>query len=64
MIQELRKSMNGDLDYLLEDGSLQDAMTKIAKLSEETTLPDAEEAWSVTYRKILRFIVYHGFSFE
>jgi len=56
--------MNGDLDYLLEDGSLQDAMTKIAKLSEETTLPDAEEAWSVTYRKILRFIVYHGFSFE
>jgi len=45
MIEELRNSMNSDLDNLLEDGSLQEAMTKIAKLSEETTLPDTEKAW-------------------
>jgi len=48
MIQELRNSMNSDLEYLLEDGSLQNAMTKIARLSEEAVLLDAEEAWSVT----------------
>ncbi|EZA61867.1 hypothetical protein DMN91_005540 [Ooceraea biroi] len=45
MTQELYSSMSRGLEDLLEEGSLRDAMTKIAKLSEEATVPDTEEAW-------------------
>lgn len=37
--------MNNDLEDLLKEGSLQDGMIKIAKLLDETTISDTEEAW-------------------
>lgn len=47
MVQELYSSMNGDLEAMLEDeGAVQDALTKIAELSEDTASAN-EDAWLV-----------------
>ncbi|XP_032675935.1 uncharacterized protein LOC116846339 [Odontomachus brunneus] len=46
MVQELYNSMNGDLEALLEgEGAVQDALTKIAELSEDSTTSANEDAW-------------------
>lgn len=47
MIKELYNSMNNDLEAILKEGSLQDVLSKIAKLSEESTMSINEDAWSV-----------------
>lgn len=39
--------MNNDLEAILKEGSLQDVLSKIAKLSEESTMSVNEDAWSV-----------------
>ncbi|KYN08313.1 Polyamine-modulated factor 1, partial [Cyphomyrmex costatus] len=44
MIKELYSSMNNDLEDILKEGSLQEAFTKITKLSEENTSAN-EHAW-------------------
>ncbi|XP_029158808.1 uncharacterized protein LOC114931056 isoform X3 [Nylanderia fulva] len=45
MIKELYNSMNNDLEDILKEGSLQDVLSKIAKLSEESTMSVNEDAW-------------------
>ncbi|CAL1681777.1 unnamed protein product [Lasius platythorax] len=45
MIKELYNSMNNDLEAILKEGSLQDVLSKIAKLSEESTMSINEDAW-------------------
>lgn len=47
MMKELYGSMNGDLEDMFMEGSLPDALTKIAKLSEESTTSANENAWLV-----------------
>ncbi|XP_072764407.1 uncharacterized protein [Anoplolepis gracilipes] len=45
LIKELYNSMNNDLESILKEGSLQDVLSKIAKLSEESTTSINEVAW-------------------
>ncbi|XP_024877798.1 uncharacterized protein LOC112458408 [Temnothorax curvispinosus] len=45
MIKELYNSMDDDLKDILKEGSLQETLTKIAKLSEESTTSANEHAW-------------------
>lgn len=47
MIKELYNSMNDDLEDILKEGSLQETLIKIAKLSEENTGSTNKHAWSV-----------------
>lgn len=47
MVKELNKGMNDDLNYLLEENSLQDSMGKLANLLDKATLPITEQAWLV-----------------
>lgn len=46
MIKELYNSMNDDLEDILKEGSLQETLVKIDKLSEENTTTN-KHAWSV-----------------
>lgn len=39
--------MSNDVENILKEGSLQDVLSKIAKLSEENTTSVNEDAWSV-----------------
>ncbi|XP_012538086.1 uncharacterized protein LOC105837670 [Monomorium pharaonis] len=46
MVKELYNSMNNDLEDIMKEGSLQETLIKIAKLSEESaTLSNEEHAW-------------------
>lgn len=45
MIKELYNSMNNDLEDVLKEGSLQDVLSKIAKLSEENTISINGDTW-------------------
>lgn len=47
MIKELYDSMNNGLKDIMKEGSLQETLSKIAKLSEENTIPTNKHAWSV-----------------
>lgn len=47
MIKELYNSMNNDLEDILKEGSLQNVLSKIAKLSEESTISINGDTWSV-----------------
>lgn len=47
MMKELYNGMNDDLEDVLKEGSLYEILTKIAKLSEESTTSANEHAWSV-----------------
>lgn len=47
LINELYNGMNNDVENILKEGSLQDVLSKIAKLSEENTTSVNEDAWSV-----------------
>ncbi|XP_025990124.1 uncharacterized protein LOC105197929 [Solenopsis invicta] len=45
MIKELYDSMNNGLKDIMKEGSLQETLSKIAKLSEENTIPTNKHAW-------------------
>lgn len=58
MIKELYNSMNDDLEDILKEGSLQETLTKIAKLSEESTTSANKHAWLVDSLEN-RFVIVH-----
>ncbi|GAB1859672.1 Polyamine-modulated factor 1 [Camponotus japonicus] len=45
LIKELYNGMSNDVENILKEGSLQDVLSKIAKLSEENTTSVNEDAW-------------------
>ncbi|XP_014485772.1 PREDICTED: uncharacterized protein LOC106750156 [Dinoponera quadriceps] len=45
MVEELYKSMNADLEAMLEEDTLQEALAKVARLSEDSTVSADKEAW-------------------
>lgn len=57
MIKELYSGMIDDLEDVLKEGSLYETLTKIAKLSEESTTSANKYAWSVVYSLKNRFVI-------
>ncbi|KAL0117415.1 hypothetical protein PUN28_010326 [Cardiocondyla obscurior] len=45
MVKELYDSMNDDVEEIIKEGDLQENLTKLAKLSEESTKFDNKQAW-------------------
>lgn len=50
--------MNDDLEDILKEGSLQETLTKIAKLSEDSTMSANKYAWLVDSLEN-RFVIEH-----